>query len=165
MFSSLIFFPSLHQQTMEQSIPNFAKEALSTLKNSFFQGRGGYYAQMDQESENEDDGNDNTMSHSLFYSIHQNRHNINEDSIPLTESNAYSDRSQLLFEQEDDADYDDSDLQESPVSFEWISYNDLCINKVKRNLQPSISTSLALLHLISQTQGLYQNRYCRQLRL
>ncbi|KAG1106790.1 hypothetical protein G6F42_016611 [Rhizopus arrhizus] len=99
---------------MEQSIPNFAKEALSTLKNSFFQGRGGYYAQMDQESENEDDGNDNTMSHSLFYSIHQNRHNINEDSIPLTESNAYSDRSQLLFEQEDDADYDDSDLQESP---------------------------------------------------
>lgn len=102
---------------MEQSLPNFAKEALSTLKNSFFQGRGGYYAQMDQESENEDDGNDNTMSHSLFYSIHQNQHNINEDSIPLTESNAYSDRSQLLFEQEDDSDYDDSDVEESPVSF------------------------------------------------
>ncbi|KAK4516672.1 uncharacterized protein ATC70_011649 [Mucor velutinosus] len=99
---------------MEQSLPNFAKEALSTLKNSFFQGRGGHYAQMDQESENEDNGDDNTMSHSLFYSIHQNQHNINEDSIPLTESNAYSDRSQLLFEQEDDADYDDSDVEESP---------------------------------------------------
>lgn len=104
---------------MEQSLPNFAKEALSTLKSSFFQGRGGYYAQMDQESENEEEGNDNTMSHSLFYSIHQNQHNINEDSIPLTESNAYSDRSQLLFEQENEIEYDDSDLEESPVSFDY----------------------------------------------
>lgn len=85
---------------MEQSLPNFAKEAFHNLKNSIFQGggRGGYYAQMDEESENED----NTMSHSLFYSVHQNNTNINEDSIPLTFSNAYSDRSQLLFEQSDD---------------------------------------------------------------
>ncbi|KAI8994687.1 plasma-membrane choline transporter-domain-containing protein [Pilobolus umbonatus] len=80
---------------MDQSI-QLAKEAYSHLRGSFFQGRSRYYAQMDQESENEDD----TMSHSLFYSIHQR--NINEDSIPLTLSNAYSDRSQLLFEQEDD---------------------------------------------------------------
>lgn len=86
---------------MEQSLPNFAKEAFHNLKNSIFQGGGGrrgYYAQMDEESENED----NNMSHSLFYSVHQNNTNINEDSIPLTLSNAYSDRSQLLFEQSDD---------------------------------------------------------------
>ncbi|KAI8380636.1 plasma-membrane choline transporter-domain-containing protein [Choanephora cucurbitarum] len=79
---------------MEPSIPNLAKEAFSSLKNSFlFQKRGGYYAHMDQESEEEED------SHSLFYSVHQN--DISQgDSIPLTLSNAYSDRSQLLFDQE-----------------------------------------------------------------
>ncbi|OBZ87142.1 Choline transporter-like protein ctl1 [Choanephora cucurbitarum] len=80
---------------MEQSIPNLARDALSNLKNSFlFQKRGGYYAHMDQESEEED-------THSLFYSVHQN--DISQgDSIPLTLSNAYSDRSQLLFDQEQD---------------------------------------------------------------
>lgn len=103
---------------MEQSLPNFAKEALHTLKNSFFQGRGGYYAQMDQESENEED---NTMTHSLFYSVHQANNDINEDSIPLTLSNAYSDRSQLLFEQQDEehelveASYSQQYYEESPV--------------------------------------------------
>ncbi|KAG2195451.1 hypothetical protein INT47_000416, partial [Mucor saturninus] len=53
-----------------------------------------YYAQMDEESENEEDHH-----HSLFYSVHQP--DI-EDSIPLTLSNAYSDRSQLLFEQSEE---------------------------------------------------------------
>ncbi|KAG2230945.1 hypothetical protein INT48_001461, partial [Thamnidium elegans] len=70
---------------------------------------------MDQESENEEDD----MSHSLFYSVHQQKHDINEDSIPLTLSNAYSDRSQLLFEQSEHEDYDQHDIsfhhsQESP---------------------------------------------------
>lgn len=114
---------------MEQSLPNFAKEAFTNLKNSFFQGGGGrgYYAQMDEESENEDDNN---MSHSLFYSVRQNHTNINEDSIPLTLSNAYSDRSQLLFEQSDQEEEQENvtinhssylqtsedDYEESPVS-------------------------------------------------
>jgi hypothetical protein len=105
---------------MEQSLPNFAKEALNTLKDSFFQSRGGYYAQMDQESDNEED---DTMTHSLFYSVHQTNSNINEDSIPLTLSNAYSDRSQLLFEQQEEehelgqSSYSQQeDYQESPVS-------------------------------------------------
>lgn len=104
---------------MEQSIPNFAKEAFQNLKTSLFQGASNrrYYAQMDQESENEEEEN---MSHSLFYSVHQQKHNINEDSIPLTLSNAYSDRSQLLFEQSEHEDYDQHDIsfhhsQESPT--------------------------------------------------
>lgn len=106
---------------MEQSLPNFAKEAFHNLKNSFFQNR--YYAQMDAESENEEDED---MEHSLFYSIHQNNTNINnEDSIPLTLSNAYSDRSQLLFDErqeEEEVGYSHSsfrndDYEESPVSF------------------------------------------------
>lgn len=89
---------------MDQSIPNFAKETFRNLKNSFFQGGSRrYYAQMDEESENEED-----ISHSLFYSVHQ-KHNINEDSIPLTLSNAYSDRSQLLFEQSEEGEDDDDD--------------------------------------------------------
>ncbi|KAI7902769.1 plasma-membrane choline transporter-domain-containing protein [Cokeromyces recurvatus] len=101
---------------MEQSMSQFAKEALSNLKNSFLNSRR-YYAQMDQESENEEDI---TMSHSLFYSIYDN----NADSIPLTLSNPYSDRSELLFEHEDsshtnnqdvdDDDDDDDDDDESP---------------------------------------------------
>lgn len=102
---------------MEQSLPNFAKEAFQNLKTSLFQGGSNsrYYAQMDQESENEEDD----MSHSLFYSVHQQKHDINEDSIPLTLSNAYSDRSQLLFEQSEHEDYDQHDIsfhhsQESP---------------------------------------------------
>jgi hypothetical protein len=107
---------------MEQSLPNFAKEAYHNLKNSFFQNR--YYAQMDAESENEEDDQD--MSHSLFYSVHQNNTNINnEDSIPLTLSNAYSDRSQLLFDEEEEEEQEvgfehsiqEDDHEESPVSF------------------------------------------------
>lgn len=102
---------------MEQSLPNFSK-AFHNLKTSLFQGatNSRYYAQMDQESENEED-----MSHSLFYSVHQQKHNINEDSIPLTLSNAYSDRSQLLFEQSEHEDYDQHDIsfhhsqEESPT--------------------------------------------------
>lgn len=108
---------------MEQSLPNFAKETFHNLKNSFFQGASRrYYAQMDEESENEDDHN-----HSLFYSVHQNNNNINEDSIPLTLSNAYSDRSQLLFEQSEEEEeitfhnsshlQTSNDYEESPVSF------------------------------------------------
>ncbi|CEP10848.1 hypothetical protein [Parasitella parasitica] len=69
---------------------------------------------MDQESENEEEEVDNAMPHSLFYSFHQNQHNINEDSIPLTESNVYSDRSQLLFEQDNEIENEGSDLEESP---------------------------------------------------
>jgi hypothetical protein len=80
---------------MDQSI-RFAKETISNIRNSIIYGtRSGYYAQMDAESENEEDN-----PNSLFYSVHQSDH-INEDSIPLTLSNAYSDRSQLLFEQSD----------------------------------------------------------------
>jgi hypothetical protein len=106
---------------MEQSLPNFAREALYTLKNSFIQGRrGGYYAQMDQESEDEQD---DMMDHSLFYSVHETNNNINEDSIPLTLSNAYSDRSQLLFEQQEEEhellqssySQQEEDYEESPV--------------------------------------------------
>ncbi|KAG0793658.1 hypothetical protein G6F57_003569 [Rhizopus arrhizus] len=76
---------------MDQSI-QFAKETISNIRNSIAYGkRSGYYAQMDAESENEED------DHSLFYSIHQNN---NQDSIPLTLSNTYSDRSQLVFSQD-----------------------------------------------------------------
>lgn len=103
---------------MEQSLPNFSK-VFQNLKTSLFQGatNSRYYAQMDQESENEEED----MSHSLFYSVHQQKHNINEDSIPLTLSNAYSDRSQLLFEQSEHEDYDQHDIsfhhsqEESPT--------------------------------------------------
>jgi hypothetical protein len=81
---------------MERSLPNFAKDAYSTLKNSFFQaGPRSAYALMEEESENEEE-----VSHSLFYSVHPN--DGMGDSIPLTVSNAYSDRSQLLFEQQDE---------------------------------------------------------------
>ncbi|KAI9478721.1 MAG: plasma-membrane choline transporter-domain-containing protein [Benjaminiella poitrasii] len=96
---------------MEQSMSQFAKEALTNLKNSFFHSRR-YYAQMDQESENEE-GTAATMSHSLFYSVHDN----NADSIPLTLSNPYSDRSELLFEHElEESNYtnDQDDYEESP---------------------------------------------------
>ncbi|KAG1238653.1 hypothetical protein G6F68_000452 [Rhizopus microsporus] len=93
---------------MEQSI-YFAKEAISNIKNSIIYGkRSGYYAQMDAESENEEE-----YSHSLFYSVHQSDH-INEDSIPLSFSNAYSDRSQLLFEQSDVVSDIGESYEESP---------------------------------------------------
>ncbi|ORE18429.1 hypothetical protein BCV71DRAFT_263843 [Rhizopus microsporus] len=93
---------------MEQSI-YFAKEAISNIKNSIIYGkRSGYYAQMDAESENEEE-----YSHSLFYSVHQSDH-INEDSIPLSFSNAYSDRSQLLFEQSDVVSDIEESYEESP---------------------------------------------------
>lgn len=95
---------------MEQSI-YFAKEAISNIKNSIIYGkRSGYYAQMDAESENEEE-----YSHSLFYSVHQSDH-INEDSIPLSFSNAYSDRSQLLFEQSDVVSDIEESYEESPVN-------------------------------------------------
>ncbi|KAG1360344.1 hypothetical protein G6F62_000062 [Rhizopus arrhizus] len=66
---------------------------------------------MDAESENEEDN-----PNSLFYSVHQSDH-INEDSIPLTLSNAYSDRSQLLFEQSDSlSDNEDEEEHLKPSS-------------------------------------------------
>ncbi|KAI8393976.1 plasma-membrane choline transporter-domain-containing protein [Radiomyces spectabilis] len=87
---------------MDRSLPNIAKEAYATLKESLFQARGArsVYAQMDQDSENED-----MISHSLFFSSHQPDHG--EESIPLTDSQPYSDRSQLLFDQEEELSGDD----------------------------------------------------------
>ncbi|KAI9007488.1 plasma-membrane choline transporter-domain-containing protein [Phycomyces nitens] len=81
---------------MEKSMPNIAR-FFSTLKNSLLEPNGARsaYAQMDQESENEDE----YTSHSLFYSLQQDQMGI--DSMPLTESNAYSDTSQLIFDQEE----------------------------------------------------------------
>ncbi|KAG1621253.1 hypothetical protein G6F46_001767 [Rhizopus delemar] len=96
---------------MDQSI-QFAKETISNIRNSIIYGkRSGYYAQMDAESENEEDN-----PNSLFYSVHQSDH-INENSIPLTLSNAYSDRSQLLFEQSDSlSDNEDEEEHLKPSS-------------------------------------------------
>ncbi|ORY96407.1 plasma-membrane choline transporter-domain-containing protein [Syncephalastrum racemosum] len=72
----------------------------STIKESIASARRlrASYAIMDQESENEDD--EEEASHSLFYSVQQD-HN-GEESIPLTDSQAYSDRSQLAFNLTDD---------------------------------------------------------------
>lgn len=90
-FHAFLFLSFILQIIMDQSI-QFAKETISNIRNSIAYGkRSGYYAQMDAESENEED------DHSLFYSIHQNN---NQDSIPLTLSNTYSDRSQLVFSQD-----------------------------------------------------------------
>lgn len=149
---------------MEQSLPNFAKEAFHNLKNSFFQGASRrYYAQMDEESENEDDHN----THSLFYSVHQNSNTI-EDSIPLTLSNAYSDRSQLLFEQSEEEEVTfhhsdgppSNDYEESPVSFFFFSPVHLNTNTRIRNHPLSILLSQILRHIPTQAQKLYyQNHY------
>jgi hypothetical protein len=112
---------------MEQSLPNFAKEAFHNLKNSFFQHS--QYRQLDEESENEED-HDN-MQHSLFYSVHQQNNRV-EDSIPLTLSNAYSDRSQLLFSQESsdnielhasNGSFQEENYEESPVSFFFLDFS------------------------------------------
>lgn len=103
---------------MEQSVSTIARNVVENLRNSFFQGRGGYYERMDQDSDSEED---NTISDSLFYSANQ----VNEDSIPLTLSNNYSDRSQLLYDQTDSDGIDhstSSDYEENPVN---IFTNDL----------------------------------------
>lgn len=62
---------------------------------------------MDAESDNDDNTDDEfgngTMSHSLFYSTQQQQQQqqqSGEESIALTDSHGYSDRSQLLFSQE-----------------------------------------------------------------
>ncbi|KAI8987689.1 plasma-membrane choline transporter-domain-containing protein [Mycotypha africana] len=132
---------------MERSLPNFARETISTLKNSFlFQGRGGYYAQMDQESDNEedDDNNNNTISHSLFYSVRQNDTDINEDSIPLTLSNAYSDRSQLLFDQEQEEEAKPSSIYlDEPLSAEP-SQGIIYPNPLSESLLPTSASSHAI---------------------
>lgn len=72
----------------------------STIKESIASARRlrASYAIMDQESENEDE--EEATSHSLFYSVQQDQHG--EESIPLTDSQAYSDRSQLAFDLTDD---------------------------------------------------------------
>lgn len=90
---------------MESSVPNFAKGVYSALRESFIQSRSAYM-QMEQESEDEDNGRD--MSHSLFYSVQQHHDELGDDSIPLTDSHGYSDRSQLMFENEstDDSRHD-----------------------------------------------------------
>ena len=82
---------------MESSVPNFAKGVYSALRESFIQSRSAYM-QMEQESDDEDNGRD--MSHSLFYSVQQHHDALGDDSIPLTDSHGYSDRSQLMFENE-----------------------------------------------------------------
>ncbi|KAI9365734.1 plasma-membrane choline transporter-domain-containing protein [Pilaira anomala] len=122
---------------MDQSIPNFAKETFRNLKNSFFQGGSRrYYAQMDEESENEED-----ISHSLFYSVHQ-KHNINEDSIPLTLSNAYSDRSQLLFEQNNpyEENFKPSAIYLDPTNDTDFGYN----NPLSESLLPTSASSRSI---------------------
>lgn len=94
---------------MESSVPNFAKGVYSALRESFIQSRSAYM-QMEQESEDEDNGRD--MSHSLFYSVQQHHDELGDDSIPLTDSHGYSDRSQLMFENES-TDESRHDLQQS----------------------------------------------------
>lgn len=108
---------------MDRSVPDFAKGVYSALKESIMQGRRyrSAYAQMDLESESEDENGSAAVSNSLFYSIQQD-HTAGDESIPLTDSNAYSDRSQLMFDQdqeENDKDYADhfSDYEESPVTY------------------------------------------------
>ncbi|KAI9497188.1 plasma-membrane choline transporter-domain-containing protein [Zychaea mexicana] len=91
---------------MDNSVPEFAKSVYSAIKDSIQQTRGfrAAYARMDQESDDEQD--DRELSHSLFYSVQQNRGidiAVGEESIPLTDSHAYSDRSQLLFDQQVDS--------------------------------------------------------------
>ncbi|KAI9249441.1 plasma-membrane choline transporter-domain-containing protein [Phascolomyces articulosus] len=107
---------------MDNSVPEFAKSVYSALRDGFQQTRGfrAAYSRMDQESDDEDD---RVMSHSLFYSIHQDQ--VGEESIPLTESHAYSDRSQLMFEQEDDdEDQDDIDDQNNKDKHFGIHYSE-----------------------------------------
>lgn len=97
---------------MQHSVPDFAKGVYHAIKDSILQSRSAY-ARMDQESENEDD--EAAISNSLFYSIQQ--HHAGEESIPLTESQAYSDRSQLLFDDEHSDDFVTSRQQQhSPPS-------------------------------------------------
>ncbi|KAI8076795.1 plasma-membrane choline transporter-domain-containing protein [Halteromyces radiatus] len=103
---------------MEQSLPNFAKGIYSTLRNSRILEPPSWrsaYTQMDAESENEDDDN-GTMSHSLFYSTQQQQQQQpGEESIPLTDSHEYSDRSQLIFSQDSmDDTHHNSNYEESP---------------------------------------------------
>ncbi|KAI9314032.1 plasma-membrane choline transporter-domain-containing protein [Dichotomocladium elegans] len=83
---------------MDRSISDFAKGVYSALRGSVMQHRGirSAYMQMEQESDDEEQGGD--IAHSLFYSVHQQ--DPGEESIPLTDSYAYSDRSQLMFEHE-----------------------------------------------------------------
>ncbi|KAI9306448.1 plasma-membrane choline transporter-domain-containing protein [Cunninghamella echinulata] len=95
---------------MEQSVSKLAKGIYSTLKNSVLETSSwrSAYAQMEADSENEDDdtnynNRNTTMSNSLFYSIPQQ---YGEESIPLTESQGYSDRSQLVFSHEGSDDDD-----------------------------------------------------------
>ncbi|KAI8880532.1 hypothetical protein K501DRAFT_324963 [Backusella circina FSU 941] len=112
---------------MERSLPNFAKDAFSTLRNSIFQaGPRSAYALMDEESENEEE-----ISHSLFYSVHQNEDM--GDSIPLTVSNAYSDRSQLLFEQQDDY----AEEEESSENMHYSNQEDDDDDDNERAMRPS----------------------------
>ncbi|KAG1464469.1 hypothetical protein G6F55_001753 [Rhizopus delemar] len=122
---------------MDQSI-QFAKETISNIRNSIAYGkRSGYYAQMDAESENEED------DHSLFYSIHQNN---NQDSIPLTLSNTYSDRSQLVFSQ----DFEEENFRPSSIYLdqpELLSSSELVPplpinpNSLSESLLPTTPTS------------------------
>ncbi|KAI9277869.1 plasma-membrane choline transporter-domain-containing protein [Sporodiniella umbellata] len=126
---------------MDQSI-QFARDTISSLRNSVFYGkRSGYYAQMDAESENEDDDN----THSLFYSVHQSDHNI-EDSIPLTLSNAYSDRSQLLFEQtESDQSEEEEDIKPSSIYLDQPESSKIIppvnAKSLSESLLPTVSSS------------------------
>ncbi|KAF7725952.1 hypothetical protein EC973_009189 [Apophysomyces ossiformis] len=95
---------------MERSA-NLAREVYSTLRNSFMLDRGARsaYARMEQESENEEE-----EINSLFYSVQQ--HDIGDESIPLTNSHDYSDRSQLLFDREEDLDNERMDLSNEAAS-------------------------------------------------
>ncbi|KAI8074521.1 plasma-membrane choline transporter-domain-containing protein [Gongronella butleri] len=106
---------------MDQSLPNLAKSVFSTLRQSILEPPAwrSAYAQMEAESENEDDDGDHGYrqthlhatqpSESLFYSTQQP--GPGEESIPLTDSMGhYSDRSQLIFSQDDL----ESTVEESP---------------------------------------------------
>ncbi|KAG0167447.1 hypothetical protein DFQ28_006079 [Apophysomyces sp. BC1034] len=95
---------------MEQSA-NLAREVYSTIKGSFMLDRGARsaYARMEQESENEEN-----EINSLFYSVQQD--DIGDENIPLTDSHDYSDRSQLLFDREEELDNDPMDLSNASAS-------------------------------------------------
>ena len=99
---------------MDNSVPEFAKSVYSAIRDGIQQTRGlrAAYSRMDQESDDEDERG---MSHSLFYSIQQDR--VGEESIPLTDSHAYSDRSQLMFEQEEDEDEDHNEIDQHNKQF------------------------------------------------
>ncbi|CAO3631069.1 unnamed protein product [Cunninghamella blakesleeana] len=129
---------------MEHSVSKLAKGIYSTLRNSVLETSSwrSAYAQMEADSENEDDENYNrnnntTMSNSLFYSIQQP---YGEESIPLTDSHGYSDRSQLVFSHEgsDEEDYsDNNNNNNNNKSNDWAASQQLEYSTYEESPKPS----------------------------